>query len=358
MTLSEEATALLVPRVSVVVPTFKATSTLREAVTSLLQQDFDDLEVIVVDDACPERSPQVIEDITDPRLKVIRLDKNQGLSGARNAGIEVSRGRYIAFLDADDTSLRHRIRLQAQVLDERPIVGLVGGLHNRMTFDGNVSHSAADVLRLNDSALRAYLLFENPFTSAVMIRRQALPPYGYRSMLCEDYAMTCDVAERFEIAMVRTALINYRANPAGIMANEKAKVSAGAESIKRRLLSKVGVPAAECDTTMLFPMRLLGAPGPQREKTLLLERYRTFLRLVKRANETTGIYASKDLADAIARRWDLLLLEAARRGGVGIGPKFAAMFTDFWPIRASRSRANALARSFLNLCDSKRIQTD
>lgn len=88
---------------SVIIPVYKVENYLERCVKSVLNQDYRDLEVILVDDGSPDRCPQICDELakTDGRIVVIHKP-NGGLSSARNAGIERSRGEYLAFLDSDD----------------------------------------------------------------------------------------------------------------------------------------------------------------------------------------------------------------------------------------------------------------
>ncbi|HEU0014789.1 MAG TPA: glycosyltransferase family 2 protein [Longimicrobium sp.] len=93
------------PVFSVVVPTYNRPAMLRRAVSSVLAQTFADFEVIVVDDASPGGPPLLEPGPADPRVRVIRNERNLGAGASRNAGIRAARGRYISFLDDDDEYL-------------------------------------------------------------------------------------------------------------------------------------------------------------------------------------------------------------------------------------------------------------
>ena len=105
------------PRFSVVIPTHGRPDLLREAVGSVLAQTVADLECIVVDDAGAPPAPA----FDDGRVRSIRLEANRGLSGARNAGIEVARGRYVTFLDDDDLLTPDRLEIAEQGLAVAPV---------------------------------------------------------------------------------------------------------------------------------------------------------------------------------------------------------------------------------------------
>lgn len=90
------------PWVSVVIPAYNYGRYLREAVESVLAQDYAEFEVVVVDDGSTDDTRQVVEGIRDPRVRYV-YQANSGLSAARNTGIKNARFPFIAFLDADDT---------------------------------------------------------------------------------------------------------------------------------------------------------------------------------------------------------------------------------------------------------------
>jgi len=108
-----------VPRVSVVIPFLNAAATLTRAMDSVAAQTFTDWEAILVDDGSDDGSAELVAERarSDPRFRLIRLPRNTGVSGARNAGLEVVRGRFIAFLDADDRWLPDKLALQVPRLE-------------------------------------------------------------------------------------------------------------------------------------------------------------------------------------------------------------------------------------------------
>ena len=89
------------PFFSVVIPLFNKEKYIRQCIESILNQNFDDFEIIIINDGSTDRSAEIVNSIKDSRLKLISK-KNQGVAAARNRGIEESGGEIIAFLDADD----------------------------------------------------------------------------------------------------------------------------------------------------------------------------------------------------------------------------------------------------------------
>jgi glycosyltransferase involved in cell wall biosynthesis len=92
------------PKVSVIIPFYNVEAYIEECIRSVLSQDFDDFEILVVDDQSPDGSRLIVERLAaqDPRIKLITHPTNAGLGPARNTGVRFARGTYILFLDSDD----------------------------------------------------------------------------------------------------------------------------------------------------------------------------------------------------------------------------------------------------------------
>jgi glycosyltransferase involved in cell wall biosynthesis len=106
--------------VSVVIPVYNRSTELRRAVRSVLAQTYVDLELIVVDDASTDDIAGALEDVADPRLRLIRKPVNQGAASARNTGIQAATGHWVAFLDSDDEWLPNKLERQIGRLAGRP----------------------------------------------------------------------------------------------------------------------------------------------------------------------------------------------------------------------------------------------
>ena len=117
------------PKVSVIIPTHNQSHLVGRAIRSVLEQSVADFELIVVDDCSTDNTREVIGACGDARVLYIETDSNRGPAGARNAGIEVARGEYIAFLDSDDEWLPQKLEVQLQVFETTsfPNLGAVYG---------------------------------------------------------------------------------------------------------------------------------------------------------------------------------------------------------------------------------------
>jgi glycosyltransferase involved in cell wall biosynthesis len=122
------------PRVSVVIPAYNAAWCIRRAVDSVQAQDFRDLELIVVDDGSSDATAEILATYGSA-LTLVR-QANGGLSNARNRGIAQARGRYVAFLDADDWWLPGKLSRQVALLDNRADVMFCSTTTSVVTAEG------------------------------------------------------------------------------------------------------------------------------------------------------------------------------------------------------------------------------
>jgi glycosyltransferase involved in cell wall biosynthesis len=158
------------PNVSVILPTYNRSRTLAAAMSSVLTQSYHDLELIVVDDCSSEDITQVLATFADERIRYIRRDRNGGAGAARNTGLELARGRFIAFQDSDDLWLPGKLGQQIDFFANLPdrvrvVTGgkiLYGQDKNFQRGPGRVKHAPdpAGALRLDEDQL-GRLLREN-----------------------------------------------------------------------------------------------------------------------------------------------------------------------------------------------------
>ena len=198
-------------KVSVVIPTYNSARFIGRAVESVLAQTFMDFELVVVDDGSTDETQGIIAGFDDPRLRYV-YQENQERSAARNAGIRLSEGSYIAFLDADDLWLSRKLAEQVHLLDESPQLGLLySGAYlmecGRITGIWKPKHRG-DVLRL-------LIYWDNIITStsSVVVRRECLDQVGHfdeNISSVEDWDMWLRIAVHYSFDYIPEPLIIYR----------------------------------------------------------------------------------------------------------------------------------------------------
>ena len=205
------------PLVSVVMGTFNGERYLPAAIDSILSQTFGDFELIVIDDCSTDHTPNILRQIEDARMRVVRNERNLGISETLNKGINLAVGRYVAFQDHDDLSLSNRIEKQSDFLARHPDVAMVGSGCRIVDASGALVKDV--IAKCDDAELRWGLLWYNPFfQTTLMVRRDVLLQIsGYSSdpmyRLSEDYEMMSRVAMEHPVANLPQPLGCWRMHP-------------------------------------------------------------------------------------------------------------------------------------------------
>jgi glycosyltransferase involved in cell wall biosynthesis len=115
------------PEVSVIIPTYRRSGLLAEALNSVLSQTFGDFEVVVVDDFSNDggETEAIVKSFSESRFKYLCLDSRKGPAGARNAAFPYCEGKYLSFLDSDDLIRPEKLKNQIFILDNNPDVAMV-----------------------------------------------------------------------------------------------------------------------------------------------------------------------------------------------------------------------------------------
>jgi len=153
-----------VPLLSVIIPVYNVQAYLEECLDSVLGQGFEDLEVIAVDDRSPDHSPAMLDEraARDERLRVVHLEQNVGLGPARNAGLEHATGRYVMFLDSDDSLTPGSLQAIADQLEKARNPELLIVDHARTYWWGKVQRNLMHELLAELSQGPAFTTEEHP----------------------------------------------------------------------------------------------------------------------------------------------------------------------------------------------------
>lgn len=113
------------PAVAVVMPVYNRAATVGRAIESVLAQDFQDFELVLVDDGSSDASVETIQGYRDARITLLRQERNRGGNAARNRGILTTTAPLITFLDSDDVFLPHKLGVVTRYFDERPDIDVL-----------------------------------------------------------------------------------------------------------------------------------------------------------------------------------------------------------------------------------------
>lgn len=137
------------PLVSVVIPVFNGERYLKEAIDSVLQQDYRPIDLIVVDDGSTDGTAHVVQPYASAGQVTRHFQRHQGPAAARNAGVELARGDLVAFIDADDLWVQDKLSAQVDLLLSHPDAEMVlGRMRQFISPDlGPIQRAAARIMR-------------------------------------------------------------------------------------------------------------------------------------------------------------------------------------------------------------------
>lgn len=201
------------PTVSAIIPTYNRAWALKRAIDSVLAQDFQDFEIVVVDDGSIDNTSEILQSY--PRICVVKQD-HRGVSAARNAGIARAAGRLITFLDSDDLWLPGKLSAQVEFFNSRPDA-LICQTQEMWIRNGNHVNPKKRHKKYSGMIFEQCLELCIVSPSAVMMRRRLFDKIGAFDEtlpVCEDYDLWLRAACRFPVYLIETPLvIKYGGHP-------------------------------------------------------------------------------------------------------------------------------------------------
>lgn len=197
------------PSVSVVMPVYNGDKYLIEAIQSILNQTFYDFEIIIIDDGSKDKSRSIVKSIIDRRIVFIQNSLNRGNYCCRNYGMQISKGKYICVMDADDISEPERLQKQFQFMEDNSEIGICG------TFIRNIPSNISPRFITDCEHLKVAFLSNN-FCShpSLIMRKVYLDKYNLHYNEDYYYSADFDLCARgfrhFKIENIPEVLLQYR----------------------------------------------------------------------------------------------------------------------------------------------------
>lgn len=234
--------AYKMPIVSVVVPMYNVERYIEKCIRSILNQSYQNFEIICVDDGCTDSTTSILKSINDRRIRLIK-QKNMGLSAARNTGINAAKGLYIALLDSDDFWAQEKLSCHVAHLNNNPKVG-ISYCPSKFVDDDDHDLGIGQYPKINNISAKD-ILCRNPIGngSAPVIRRSLLNDMreidisekNFRACYFdENMRQSEDIEFWIRVALntqwkfegIEPALTYYRVNSGGLSANLSKQFSA------------------------------------------------------------------------------------------------------------------------------------
>lgn len=203
-------------KVSIIMPLYNAEKYVEKAIRSILNQSFNDFELIVINDGSIDNSCNIVSTFNDDRLKFFNNDRNRGIAYTRNRAIELASGEYIAIMDDDDIAPLNRLACEVKYLDEHPDIIAVCGNACRIDENDNDLNELWRVCR-SPKRINALFLFGDPVpNSSAMVRRKIIidNDIRFRENMhgIEDYRFWSEVSLRGLIGSIDEIMLYNRLN--------------------------------------------------------------------------------------------------------------------------------------------------
>ena len=306
-----------VPIVSVVIPVYNGAALIGDTLASLSAQTWQAWEAIVVDDASTDSTRDHVTAWPDPRVRLVCLPDNGGPVRARNHGVGLAQGRYIAALDADDICLPTRLAEQVAYLDASPEMVLVGTATETLR-DGRVRPSTYPT-HTTPALIDWLMCISNPLVwSSIMMRgtaARALDPFSRPERLyAEDFDLYHRLRPLGQLARLDTVLLRYRQHAGGISQRYADQLEARTiQVLEDRHRATLGQDAPRA-ARLIVRHLMRGNPVPDRATLVALGDILSRL-LTTYFDEHALTPEDHDLICAeTAQRWNLALRAGLRAG--------------------------------------------
>ncbi len=266
------------------------------ALQSLLQQDFGDWELILVNDGSTDRTESIAGSMEDPRIRILKNPGDPGIVNALNFGLQYCRGEYVARMDADDICLPYRLRMQCSRLDRDRALGLVCANVQSIDEEGRVI-SGPWWLPISPP-VRWSLLWGNPVAHPTVMARRRVLTASYPAGHAEDYRLWTQLALTTEIRRINRVLLYYRLHSKSEMAlysNEHREAAAAACRSYAR--SRAGQEPADCH----LELGDFASEGPNRS-IRFTDASQWLRRLARSADGRSAPFAAASIIEDCRRR--------------------------------------------------------
>ncbi|NKI32043.1 glycosyltransferase family 2 protein [Croceivirga thetidis] len=293
--------------VSVVMPVYNAENYLEEAVESILNQSYDNFELLIINDGSVDNSKSIAESLCkkDNRLIYLENKDNKGVAFTRNVGLRNSNGNFICWMDSDDTCDTQRLEKQVDFLSRNPEIGAVGTQIERFNQNGSFEQTS---LNSNPEYIKASLLFRPAAVpnATIMLRNELIKKYNlsYNEQLRigEDYGFVTQCSHHFRISILPEILYSYRIAENSITEFFNSKSKETFEHVKRVYkfqLNKIGLEVSEDELLThdaVCNSEMITRYGIYKQGVDLMSR-------IENANKTSNIYDKEQLKQVLKTQY-------------------------------------------------------
>ena len=243
--------------VSISMPAFNAAKYIASSIQSVLDQTYQHFELIIYDDGSSDQTREIIQSFSDPRIKTILADQNQGLIVARNAIAQQAQGKYIALLDCDDIAEPTRLEEQVAYL-EGGQCDLCGTAYWTINEQTRIIKKSKQ--KYSNADLKALLVIGSPFCNPTVMGKAEIfkdLPYLQQNKHAEDYGFFVEAALKgWRFSNLKNRLLTYRLHESQISIVQGGPAREVFKKMQLHYLKGMNMGPEYCPRPMPFPDRL------------------------------------------------------------------------------------------------------
>jgi len=241
------------PRITVLMSVYNAERFIAEAVESVLKQTFRDFELLIFEDTSTDSTLEILRSFTDPRIRLIKNSENHGLTKNLTQGMDMTRGEFVARMDADDICMPHRLEMQVAYLDAHPEISALGSAVTFFDESGKefVAHQPLEHEEIKCALFYGFTMLH----PSVMMRKADFDNHGLNYdpafRVSQDHDLWTRAIRKVRFANLYEPLLRMREHKGKIGNTRKPLQAELSNRIRQRQLAELGV-AFTADELKIF----------------------------------------------------------------------------------------------------------
>lgn len=301
------------PLVSVIMSAYNAEKYISESTKSILNQSYKNIEFIVINDGSTDNTLSLIKKFKDPRIILINNKKNKGLIYSLNRGLRLSKGKYIARMDADDISFKNRFQVQVNFMEKHKDIGVCGSWAK--TFGEKKGLWKTPIESID---IKTMMIFDSPLIHPSVILRKSIIKKYPNYIRAEDYGLWVELMNKTRFHNIPEYLIKYRLHE--LSKQQMKDVGLSILSIRKIVLEKAGIKLSQKE--------FITFNNFANWKTVKTEKqldnvYQILTKILKQSNKK--YFSKKTLVNIIANRWYALVTKS-HLSSIRVHIKYHKMF--------------------------------
>jgi glycosyltransferase involved in cell wall biosynthesis len=300
---------------SILMPAYNAEKYIAQSINSLIQQDYENFELLIYNDASTDGTIGEILKFSDSRIKVFTGEINVGAAQARNVLLSKANGDFIAFFDSDDLCLKQKFTHNISYLNRKPEIDLVGS----KIFYINEKSKTIFLIKSFESFvfndIEADLFFNNTLsTSSIVFKKRILPLISFDSKFepAEDYELFARISGLIKIENIDKRLVKYRVCSSSLSFTKRDKIKDTLDFIHRRffldnLRFNITSDLLEVHNKFLYSNEI--------NLSYLDESINLYNQIIDQ-NKSYNVYQAKSLLKAIRKNWFLKCMYCSKNSGI------------------------------------------